>query len=127
MGLRSELLADIKEAFDGDLSDAVKLFTLTHYDRDSSTYNTASGTVVRPSTDYSSRGVFSSYTQQERFNTHIEATDVKLIVLTNELEVEPKLRDTIVKTESGKSHRVKTVNIDPVSATYEIQLESIES
>ena len=127
MGLQSELLADIKEAFDDDLSDAVKLFTLTHYDRDSNVYDAATSNVTRSSTDYSSRGVFDSYTQQERFNTHIEATDIKLIVLANEIDIEPKIRDTVTQTLSGKEFRVKSVSKDPVDAIYELQIESIDS
>lgn len=125
MGLTAELQTDLKEAFDNDLSDAVKSFTLVHYDRDASLYDPAIGSVVRSSVSYNSRGIFDKYIQQERFNTTIQATDVKLIVIASEIDVEPKIADEVI--QGGKTRPIKNVSKDPVNAIYELQLKGVES
>jgi hypothetical protein len=126
MGLKDDLQKDIAAAFNNDLADAVSPFVLTHFDKGEGVYDTSTGLYTGDSTDYSSRGVFGDYDQMERANAHIEATDVKLIVLQNKISVEPSLRDTITQ-ENSKTYRIITVFKDPVNATYKLQIRSIQS
>lgn len=126
MGLREDVQTDVANAFDTDLADAVSNLVLEHITRSTTAYDTSTGVYTETSTTATSRGVFGSYTQSELSNSAIEPTDTKLIVLQNEITIEPKAKDTITK-ENSKSFRVIQVGRDPADATYVIQLRSIES
>ena len=81
MGLREELQADLKEAFDEDLSDAVKSLTLKQVSKSQTVYDPTLGTNTRVSIDYTTRGIFTNYTVQELFNSFLEPNDSKLIII----------------------------------------------
>ena len=124
MGLRDELQADLAEAFDDDLADAVTAFTGTRTVAD----DTDSGiddwmnppdTPTASTLTYSGRGVFTDYSTYELNSDIINVTDVKLIVLQNEITAEPIADDKI------NGYSVVRVNRDPALATYEIQLRQV--
>lgn len=124
MGLRDELQADLAEAFDDDLSDAVTAFTGTRTVAD----DTDSGiddwmnppdTPSASTLAYSGRGVFTDYSTYELDSDIIDVTDVKLIVLQNEITAEPIADDKI------NGYSVIRVSKDPANATYEIQLRQV--
>ena len=124
MGLRDELQADLAEAFDDDLSDAVTAFTGTRTVAD----DTDSGiddwmnppdTPSASTLTYSGRGVFTDYSTYELDSDIIDVTDVKLIVLQNEITAEPIADDKI------NGYSVIRVSKDPANATYEIQLRQV--
>ena len=122
MGLRDEVTADIKDAFDTDLADAVKPFTGSRtVQGEPSIEDILTNTVGSNSTiiNYSGRGVFSSYAEIEVDNESIQMNDVKLIVLQDEITDAPKLDDTI------NGYQVVAVNQDPASITYTIQLRKV--
>ncbi|EOH1988414.1 hypothetical protein ACLWP4_001246 [Campylobacter jejuni] len=122
MGLRDEVTADIKEAFDTDLADAVKPFTGSRtVQGEPSIEDILTNTVGSNSTiiNYSGRGVFSSYAEIEVDNESIQMNDVKLIVLQDEVTDTPKLDDVI------NGYQVVAVNQDPVSVTFTIQLRKV--
>ena len=122
MGLRDEVTADIKEAFNTDLADAVKPFTGSRtVQGEPSIEDILTNTVGSNSTtiNYSGRGVFSSYAEIEVDNESIQMNDVKLIVLQDEVANSPKLDDVI------NGYQVVAVNQDPSSVTFTIQLRKV--
>lgn len=119
MGLKADLDADIKEAFDTDLADAVQPFTGSRaVQGEPSIEDILTNTVGSSSTiiNYSGRGVFGGYSEFEVDNESIMANDVKLTALQSEVTNTPKLDDVI------NGYQVVAVNQDPVSATFTIQL-----
>lgn len=122
MGLRDEVTADIKDAFDTDLADAVKPFTGSRtVQGEPSIEDILTNTVGSNSTiiNYSGRGVFGGYSEFEVDNESIMANDVKLTALQAETTQTPKLDDVI------NGYQVIAVNQDPASVTYTIQLRKV--
>ncbi|WP_442486781.1 hypothetical protein [Halomonas litopenaei] len=123
MGLRDELQADIAEAYDSDLADAVQTFTGSRTVV-SGEFDPIEGTYPETTVTYSGRGVFGDYSTAEIDNQHILRTDVELSgVLQNELIMDadqapatPKINDTI------NGMLVVNVGQDPAKATWTIQL-----
>ncbi|MDC4797793.1 glutamate 5-kinase [Acinetobacter baumannii] len=122
MGLRDEIQADIAEAFNADLADAVHSFTC---DRVISTNwnpktNTSEDVVER----YEGRGVlFGSYNQYEILTLGVLATDKKATVLQNEVTKEPKIDDEW-NTAQG-TFRIIHIKQDPISAIWKCQLRKV--
>ncbi|MCU4453049.1 glutamate 5-kinase [Acinetobacter nosocomialis] len=122
MGLREELQADIAEAFNEDLADAVHPFTC---DRVVSTNwnpktNTSEDIVER----YKGRGVlFGSYNQYEILTLGVLATDKKATVLQNEVTKEPKIDDEW-NTAQG-TFRIMHIKQDPIGASWKCQLRKV--
>ena len=122
MGLHDEITADIKEAFNTDLADAVKPFTGSRtVQGEPSIEDILTNTVGSNSTtiNYSGRGVFSSYAEIEVDNESVMANDVKLTALQSEVTTRPQLDDMI------NGYQVVAVNQDAASVTYTIQLRKV--
>ena len=124
MGLRDELQADLAEAFDDELGDAVTAFTGTRTvvdDTDSGIddWMNPPDTPSASTLTYTGRGVFTDYSTYELNSDIINVTDVKLIVLQNEITAEPIADDKI------NDYSVVRVSKDPALATYEIQLRQV--
>ena len=122
MGLHDEITADIKEAFDTDLADAVQPFTGSRtVQGEPSIEDILTNTVGSNSTaiNYSGRGVFGSYAEIEVDNESIMANDVKLTALQSEVTTRPQLDDVI------NGYQVVAVNQDAASVTYTIQLRKV--
>ena len=122
MGLHDEITADIKEAFNTDLADAVKPFTGSRtVQGEPSIEDILTNTVGSNSTtiNYSGRGVFGGYSEFEVDNESIMANDVKLTALQSEVTTRPQLDDVI------NGYQVVAVNQDPASVTYTIQLRKV--
>ena len=122
MGLHDEITADIKDAFNTDLADAVKPFTGSRtVQGEPSIEDILTNTVGSNSTiiNYSGRGVFGGYSEFEVDNESIMANDVKLTALQSEVTTRPQLDDVI------NGYQVVAVNQDPVSVTFTIQLRKV--
>ncbi len=124
MGLRDDIQADLAEAFDDDLSDAVTDFTgvrTVASDTDSGIddWMNPPGAPSDNTLTYTGRGVFADYTAYELERDIINVTDVKLICLTNEITAEPIADDKI------NGYSVVRVDKDPALASYEIQLRQV--
>ena len=124
MGLRDDIQADLAEAFDEDLSDAVTAFTgtrTTASDTDDGTddWMNPPGTPSNSTLTYTGRGVFADYSTYELDSDIINVTDTKLICLTNEITAEPIADDKI------NGYSVVRVDKDPAGAAYEIQLRQV--
>ena len=122
MGLHNDITADIKDAFDTDLADAVKPFTgIRTVQGEPSIEDILTNTVGSNSTiiNYSGRGVFSSYKEIEVDNDSIKMNDVKLIVLQSEISKTPHLDDVI------NGYSVISILSDPADVTFIIQLRKV--
>ena len=122
MGLRDEVTADIKEAFNTDLADAVKPFTGSRtVQGEPSIEDILTNTVGSNSTiiNYSGRGFFGGYSEFEVDGEAIKANDVKLTALQSEVTTRPQLDDKI------NGYQVVAVNQDPASVTFTIQLRKV--
>lgn len=127
MGLQDKLQTKLAKAFDGKLADAVSAFTGTY---------TAPGVwdpVEEVSTGgtmtYTGRGVMAGYDVRRVDGINILSGDLLLIALTNEVTDRPAVGHVIAAPDVADraktiSYTVKSVQIDPVSATYQIQLRA---
>lgn len=126
MGLRDELQADLAEAFNTDLADAVSAVDGSR--SVPGTYDPEKGGSTPATTlYYTGRGVFGRYQDREVDGTRIQASDVRLKALQNEL----LLKDGDVVTDRPATpsigdrisgYRVMNVGQDPAKATWTIQL-----
>lgn len=122
MGLRDEIQAEIAEAFNEDLADAVYTFTC---DRVVSTkWNPKTNTSENVIEHYKGRGVlFGSYNQYEILTLGVLATDKKAIVLQNEVTKEPMIDDEW-STAQG-TYRIMHIKQDPIRASWKCQLRKV--
>ena len=115
MSLNAEITQEMKQAFDGDLKDAVKDFIgrrVILSDEDWAVNDTQ----VLSTINYSGRGVFTGFYAHEIDNKTIMQQDTKLICLQSELTDTPQMNDSI--------NQMKVMNIsqDPAGICYSIQL-----
>lgn len=119
MGLRDEITADIAEAFDNDLADAVSEFTGSRI-VSQGTFDPVTETWSDPVTEsYTGRGVFGSFDMRVVDGVQILRTDVKLTALQAEVTGTPKIDDTI--NEMKVIHAGK----DPADVTWILQLRRV--
>ena len=124
MGLREELQADIAEAFNEDLADAVSEFTCSKiiysgdFDFVTQTYP------VQSDNSYAGRGVlFGSYLKDMVKPVDYQVTDCKAVVLQNEVNGVPQINDVWVAAKGG--FRIVNIGSDPVDAIYKVQLRKV--
>lgn len=125
MGLRDELQADLAEAFDTDLADAVVPFSGAYLGPGD--YDPVAGETTGQTITYTGRGVLARYETKRIDNVNILVGDLKLIVLTNEVEDIPEIGHKITAPNLADRSKqvvylVKGVQVDPASATYRVQL-----
>ena len=116
MSLRAEIQQEIGNAFDTDLADAVKTLILV---KRVDTYNTDTGLTDAIETTYTTRGVLSEYMGRELFDTGIKPTDIKTIILANELSATPNIDEHII--DGSTKYKIIKVKQDPAQATWELQ------
>ncbi|WP_151828173.1 glutamate 5-kinase [Acinetobacter oleivorans] len=122
MGLRDEIQAEIAEAFNEDLADAVHTFTCERVTK--SNWDPKTETHVEVKENYSGRGVlFGSYSQYEIQTLGVLATDKKATVLQNEVTMVPIMEDEWV-TPLG-TFRVKHIKQDPAATIWKCQLRKV--
>ncbi|MFA2891899.1 glutamate 5-kinase [Acinetobacter pittii] len=122
MGLRDEIQADLVEAFNEDLADAVHTFTCERISKKD--WDPKTETHVEVKENYSGRGVlFGSYKQYEIQTLRVLATDKKATVLQNEVTMVPIMEDEWV-TPLG-TFRVKHIQQDPAATIWKCQLRKV--
>ncbi|EMP8702884.1 TPA: glutamate 5-kinase [Acinetobacter baumannii] len=122
MGLRDEIQAEIAEAFDEDLADAVHTFTCERIV--STSWNPKTNTSENVVENYSGRGVlFGSYNQYEIQTLGVLATDNKAVILQNEVTMVPKIDDEWV-TGLG-TFRLIHIQQDPATTIWKCQLRRV--
>ena len=127
MGLRDELTADLAEAFDTDLADAVTALVGTR--QIDGQYDPVTGEHSTSTISYGGRGVLGSYRNEEIDGSLILATDTKLTVLQAELFItENGERTTVIATPAVgdmiNGMRAQRVGKDPAGATWVVQLRA---
>jgi hypothetical protein len=127
MGLQDKLQTKLAKAFDGKLADAVSAFTGSY--QGPGVWDPVEETTTAVPVTYTGRGVMAKYETKRIDNINILSGDLKLIALTNEVTDRPAEGHTITApdlADQAKSVRyvVKGVQVDPASATYQIQLRA---
>lgn len=124
MGLRDDIQADLAEAFNTDLADAVVPFNGEYLGpgvRNPITEETTAQPVF-----YSGRGVLDSYDSRRIDNINIKVGDVMLICLANEITDVPavghKITTQDLLTGQQAVYQLVSPGLDPAKAHYEIQL-----
>lgn len=113
----------LPKAFDNPLRDTVTSFTATRkgeggvYDPIEDQY------VGSPDVNYTGRGIFGSFSNEEIQATQIDITDVKLTCLQIEVAQSPKVDDVI--TADGQDRRVLAVSQDPSRSIWILQLRGL--
>lgn len=124
MGIRDELQAEIAEAFDTDLADAVHDFTGSYTVQ--AGWDPVTETGGESTRGYSGRGVLSRYELSRIDGVNILHGDLRLTALANEVTDIPSESHTItapdLATGSPQNYRIVTLSPDPAAATYRIQL-----
>ncbi|WP_038342158.1 hypothetical protein [Acinetobacter sp. A47] len=119
MGLREELQADLAEAFDEDLADAVHEFTCERIIKKN--FDPVHETYDEEKISYSGRGIlFGRYKSYEIANLGIPAIDNKATVLQNEVSATPAINDIWIV--NGYSYRVVNISKDPVNTIWICQI-----
>lgn len=126
MGLRDDIQADLAEAFDTDLADAVVSFTGSY--QGPGVYDPIEETTTAVTVTYTGRGVLDSYDSRRIDNVNIKVGDVLLIALVNELAVAPAIGHKItvedLLTGEQVDYTVVSPGVDPAKAHLEIQLRT---
>lgn len=125
MGLQDKLQGKLAKAFDGKLADAVSAFTGTY--QGPGVWDPVNETTAAVTVTYTGRGVLARYETRRIDNINILSGDLQLIALTNEVTDRPAEGHTITANDladrtKSTSYLVKGVQVDPASATYQIQL-----
>ena len=122
--MRDELQAELAEAFNEDLADAVDTFTCEKpiysgvFDFETQTYP------VIGSESYSGRGVlFGSYQKDLVKPADYQAEDAKAIVLQNEVTAVPQI-DDVWATSKG-DFKVVNIGADPTGSIWTCQLRKV--
>lgn len=121
MSTKSEIIADLTEAFnsDDDLGESVVELVFNIYSKE--TYDTLTGETTKTlleTTD--SRGIFTGSWKYEVFNNPIEPLDETLLVLQNELDLVPVIGMEVVSYRG--TTRVTEIRQDPMNITWEFKV-----
>lgn len=118
MGLSTELATALSTAFATDLADAVKTFTYVQVSQ--SAYNPVTG-VVESAKSFSSKGIFDAAERKAFPNVSSDDITSTLIVLAEDMPIEPNLDDLVVA--NSKTYGISGVTTDPVDAVYMLALK----
>ncbi|MEI2416214.1 hypothetical protein V8Z80_08520 [Orrella sp. JC864] len=118
MGLRDEITADLAEAFDDDLADAIRPFEGSRV-AGVGPYDPVTETRPGITETYSGRGAFGGYRSEEIDGVRVLATDVRLLALQAETTGTPAVGDKI------NGMRVESVGQDPAAVTWVVQLRKV--
>lgn len=116
MGLQSDIQTSVADALNTSLLDAAKSITL---EKVVNTFNAATNKTSQTSSTYVTRAVIANFTSTDLADTHIEPTDAKIIILQNEISVEPKVNDYIL-VETIR-YKILKVMKDPANVIWKLQ------
>ena len=114
MGLQSELLEELAEAFDGDLADAVRPFVYNSVS--TGEYDPSQGKTANAFSEHNSRGVFDKVSQDKVLNSSTNAVVAEILILSDELSVTPSKNDFIQEGEDRWV--VNDIRIDPAKVVW---------
>lgn len=116
--MRDEIQKELAEAFDSDLADAVRPFSGSYVIEGDWDPVTETGDITTVA--YTGRGILDNYSLNRIDGINILSGDVVLIALANEVTQIPAVDHKILI--DAQTYKVKSVQIDPVAAHYDIQL-----
>ena len=116
MGLQFDIQSSVGLAFDTSLSDAVNVLSI---ERINTVFDPATNTTVKTTEVYETRGVLAGYSNEELVDTNIQPTDLKAIILQNDVGIEPKLKDYMIN--GSERYEVVRVSKDPADCIWKIQ------
>lgn len=121
MGALADISVKVAAAFSdaNKLNDAVTDFS---YIVVTDSYDVVTGDVTSVRDSVSSRGVATKFTSEEVQRFSLDSSNVKLLVLQNELGANPNVEDLI--HGGGREWIIRKVMQDPASVTWSIALES---
>ncbi len=120
MSLKTEIQADLAEAMNEDLAEAVVAFTYT-VPVNSSNYNPTTGQVSPSGTTAGGRGIMYDLSLKEITNLPpLKNVSKRAVVLQNELSLTPEVDGTLDCPDGV--YAVLHVMPDPVGATWELYL-----
>lgn len=127
MGLQDKLQTKLAKAFDGKLADAVLPFTGAYISPGE--WDPVEEVSTGGPMTYTGRGVLAKYETRRIDNINILSGDLQLIAITIEVTDRPAEGHTITAPDladrtKSVSYLVKGVQVDPASATYQIQLRA---
>lgn len=116
---RLEIVADLREAFETDLADAVVGVTITKYDTQS--YDPLTGEPTQTLlASMTIPGIFTGQWQYEVFNANVEPNDETLLILQDDTSFKPEIGN-IITSNRGKT-RIIEIKSDPMNVTYELRV-----
>ena len=118
MGLYADIQKDISEAFDNDLSDAVKSVEIIH--ETISDYNTTTGAPVVESLSYDTRGVVIDNNSERGSDNTLSEGEIEILILDSEKEVDKFIigMDAVIGDDI---YEIKGIMIDPAGATHTLK------
>lgn len=121
MGIYSDIQADLKDAMDGDLADAVA--TLTIIEKSSSTsYDPVVGNPSDTPVTYTMRSIVVDADLEDEQKSFMDTTinDIEVMVLDTERTCEFVIG--MWATVRGKDYIIAQYKVDPAGATHNLQL-----
>jgi hypothetical protein len=124
MGIREEIQAEIADAFNAELTDAVVDFDACYVIRSDWDPVTETGNeiIVR----YGGRGILAAYALEIIDGVNVLKGDLRLMALKNEVSAVPKEEHTVtvpdLVTGQRQTHTIISVKVDPAAVRYVIQL-----
>lgn len=115
MGLTSDIQSEIGIALDTDLADAAISISIIQVN---GTYDVDSGLNTLSETSYSTRGVFLEQFSKEDFQAEIKPGDKKVLILQNELSIEPQIDDRLLY--NSLEYKIIAKMADPANVTWEL-------
>jgi hypothetical protein len=121
MGLKEVIVAGIKTGLRAT-GNVRRTVTYKAQSADPS-YAPATGTVTRPETTYTVKGVLYGYRREEIDGVLVKPLDQQFLLHQSELPVPPKVTERLV-LDDGTSWEIVWVEPDPAQATWTLQIRS---
>ncbi|HEK1684107.1 TPA: hypothetical protein SMR42_000412 [Pseudomonas putida] len=126
MPIKSTMQASFGRLFDTAFAEAVKPFTGSY--PGPGVWDPVEETTTGQQVTYTGRGVFTRYKAEQIDGLRIQATDVRLIALTNEVTDRPQPGHRIIGPDlvTGEliEYEVMPTGVDPAGVHYQIQLRA---
>jgi len=119
MGLYADISADIAEAFDGDLADAVKTITVIEFN--DSTYDPVAGTNTSVKTNRVIRGVVTSLSEEQVRSDSTLINGVGILILDTEKSVAKfEVGMKLIIENDPQTYKLVATDTDPANVTHSL-------
>ncbi|UNM17274.1 glutamate 5-kinase [Pseudomonas sp. ArH3a] len=118
MGMRDEIQAELAEAFDDDLADAVSQIVGSY--TGPGVFDPVTEEDTAETITYTGRGVITGFKVERIDGINIKVGDAKCVILSNEIGAVPDVGHAI--SAGTENYLVHLVAPDPTGATYQLHL-----